>query len=162
MGIHIIKMPDIGEGIAEVELVGWHVKVGDTVAEDQPLADVMTDKATVEIPSPVVGKVISLGGDVGQVMAVGGELIRLEVEGEGNVKAGAAAAAAPAAKAAVPAAGGIAADGAQRAGGPSLVESGVAASTPATSPPARSSSSASTSASASGPASAPAKSPATR
>ncbi len=182
MGIHIIKMPDIGEGIAEVELVGWHVKVGDTVAEDQPLADVMTDKATVEIPSPVVGKVISLGGDVGQVMAVGGELIRLEVEGEGNVKAGAAAAA-PSAKAAVPAAGGIAADGAQRAGGPSLVESGVAASTPgvstpgvstpgasapgastpgasapATSPPAKSS----TSASASGPASAPAKSPAAR
>lgn len=164
MGIHIIKMPDIGEGIAEVELVGWHVKVGDTVAEDQPLADVMTDKATVEIPSPVVGKVISLGGDVGQVMAVGGELIRLEVEGEGNVKAGAAAAAAPAGKAAVPAAGGIAADGAQRAGGPSLVESGVAATTPgaasapATSPPAKSSSSAS----ASGPASASAKSPAAR
>ncbi|CAB3643922.1 Lipoamide acyltransferase component of branched-chain alpha-keto acid dehydrogenase complex [Achromobacter mucicolens] len=169
MGIHIIKMPDIGEGIAEVELVGWHVKVGDTVAEDQPLADVMTDKATVEIPSPVVGKVISLGGDVGQVMAVGGELIRLEVEGEGNVKAGAAAAV-PAAKAAVPAAGGIAADGAQRAGGPSLVESGAAASTPgvsapgasapATSPPAKSSSSASTSASTSG--SASAKSPAAR
>ncbi|NMK48516.1 dihydrolipoamide acetyltransferase family protein [Achromobacter sp. Bel] len=90
MGIHIIKMPDIGEGIAEVELVGWHVKVGDTVAEDQPLADVMTDKATVEIPSPVVGKVVALGGDVGQVMAVGGELIRLEVEGEGNVRAGSA------------------------------------------------------------------------
>ncbi|MGH8818707.1 MAG: biotin/lipoyl-containing protein, partial [Achromobacter pestifer] len=88
MGIHIIKMPDIGEGIAEVELVGWHVKVGDTVAEDQPLADVMTDKATVEIPSPVVGKVVALGGDVGQVMAVGGELIRLEVEGEGNARAG--------------------------------------------------------------------------
>jgi 2-oxoisovalerate dehydrogenase E2 component (dihydrolipoyl transacylase) len=95
MGIHIIKMPDIGEGIAEVELVGWHVKVGDIVAEDQPLADVMTDKATVEIPSPVVGKVVALGGEVGQVMAVGGELIRLEVEGEGNVKAGAAAPAAP-------------------------------------------------------------------
>lgn len=103
MGIHIIKMPDIGEGIAEVELVGWHVKVGDTVAEDQPLADVMTDKATVEIPSPVVGKVVSLGGDVGQVMAVGGELIRLEVEGEGNVKAGTAAPA-PAPKTAAPAA----------------------------------------------------------
>ena len=160
MGIHIIKMPDIGEGIAEVELVGWHVKVGDTVAEDQPLADVMTDKATVEIPSPVVGKVISLGGDVGQVMAVGGELIRLEVEGEGNVKAGAAAAA-PAAKAAVPAAGGIAADGAQRAGGPSLVESGVVTPgvvTPATATPAKSS----TSASASGSAPASAKSPAGR
>lgn len=91
MGIHVIKMPDIGEGIAEVELVGWHVKVGDTVAEDQPLADVMTDKATVEIPSPVVGRVVALGGEVGQVMAVGGELIRLEVEGEGNVKGDVAA-----------------------------------------------------------------------
>ena len=84
MGIHIIKMPDIGEGIAEVELVGWHVAVGDTVSEDQPLADVMTDKATVEIPSPVNGTVIALGGTVGTVMAVGGELIRLEVEGAGN------------------------------------------------------------------------------
>ena len=58
MGIHIIKMPDIGEGIAEVELVAWHVKVGDMVAEDQILADVMTDKATVEIPSSVAGKVL--------------------------------------------------------------------------------------------------------
>ena len=89
MGIHVIKMPDIGEGIAEVELVAWHVKVGDMVAEDQPLADVMTDKATVEIPAPVVGRVVALGGEVGQVMAVGGELIRLEVEGEGNLKPGA-------------------------------------------------------------------------
>ncbi|MDQ2187531.1 dihydrolipoamide acetyltransferase family protein [Alcaligenaceae bacterium A4P071] len=92
MGIHIIKMPDIGEGIAEVELAGWHVKVGDVVAEDQPLADVMTDKATVEIPSPVVGTVVSLGGQEGDVMAVGGELIRLEVEGAGNQKGGATAA----------------------------------------------------------------------
>ena len=84
MGIHIIRMPDIGEGIAEVELVAWHVKVGDTVAEDQILADVMTDKATVEIPSSVAGKVIALGGAVGQVMAVGSEVIRIEVEGVGN------------------------------------------------------------------------------
>ena len=53
MGIHVIKMPDIGEGIAEVELVAWHVKPGDAVVEDQALADVMTDKASVEIPSPV-------------------------------------------------------------------------------------------------------------
>ncbi len=104
MGIHVIKMPDIGEGIAEVELVGWHVTVGDEVAEDQPLADVMTDKATVEIPSPVVGKVVSLGGEVGQVMTVGSELIRLEVEGEGNEKPGAAPAAAPAHPKAAPAA----------------------------------------------------------
>jgi 2-oxoisovalerate dehydrogenase E2 component (dihydrolipoyl transacylase) len=100
MGIHVIKMPDIGEGIAEVELAAWHVKVGDVVSEDQILADVMTDKATVEIPSPVVGKVLALGGVVGEVMAVGGELIRIEVEGAGNVKEGAAAK--PATSAAVP------------------------------------------------------------
>jgi 2-oxoisovalerate dehydrogenase E2 component (dihydrolipoyl transacylase) len=90
MGIHVIKMPDIGEGIAEVELVGWHVKPGDSIVEDQPVADVMTDKATVEIPSPVHGKVIALGGNVGDVMAVGAELIRIEVEGEGNLAAAAA------------------------------------------------------------------------
>ncbi len=99
MGIHIIKMPDIGEGIAEVELVAWHVKVGDVVAEDQILADVMTDKATVEIPSSVAGKVLALGGAVGQVMAVGSEVIRIEVEGAGNLKPGADSAAAPAAAA---------------------------------------------------------------
>ena len=86
MGIHVIKMPDIGEGIAEVEVVAWHVKPGDVVAEDQLLAEVMTDKATVEVPCPVVGKVLALGGKVGEVMAVGGELVRIEVEGEGNVK----------------------------------------------------------------------------
>jgi len=91
MGIHVIKMPDIGEGIAEVELVAWNVKVGDDVVEDMNLADVMTDKATVEIPSPVHGKVLALGGKVGDVLAVGSELIRIEVEGAGNVKDGAAA-----------------------------------------------------------------------
>jgi 2-oxoisovalerate dehydrogenase E2 component (dihydrolipoyl transacylase) len=96
MGSHVVKTPDIGEGIAEVELVAWHVKVGDKVVEDMVLADVMTDKATVEIPSPVHGTVISLGGAVGQVMAVGSELIRIEVEGAGNVKAGSAVAVAEA------------------------------------------------------------------
>ena len=65
MGVHVIKMPDIGEGIAEVELVAWHVKPGDAVVEDQVLADVMTDKATVEIPSPVAGTVLALGGEIG-------------------------------------------------------------------------------------------------
>ncbi|RQP38859.1 dihydrolipoamide acetyltransferase family protein [Burkholderia ubonensis] len=89
MGIHVIKMPDIGEGIAEVELVAWHVEAGQTIKEDQPLADVMTDKAAVEIPSPVSGKVIALGGKIGEMMAVGSELIRLEVEGDGNLKPGA-------------------------------------------------------------------------
>ncbi len=93
MGIHIIKMPDIGEGIAEVELVAWHVKVGDMVAEDQILADVMTDKATVEIPSSVAGKVLALGGSVGQVMAVGSAVIHIEVAGEGNQRVASAAAA---------------------------------------------------------------------
>ncbi|MGY2228702.1 2-oxo acid dehydrogenase subunit E2 [Pseudomonas tolaasii] len=86
MGTHVIKMPDIGEGIAEVELSVWHVKVGDLVVEDQVLADVMTDKAMVDIPSPVHGKVISLGGEPGEVMAVGSILISIEVEGAGNAK----------------------------------------------------------------------------
>jgi 2-oxoisovalerate dehydrogenase E2 component (dihydrolipoyl transacylase) len=86
MGTHVIKMPDIGEGIAEVELSVWHVKVGDMVVEDQVLADVMTDKAMVDIPSPVNGKVIALGGVPGEVMAVGSILISIEVEGAGNVK----------------------------------------------------------------------------
>lgn len=85
MGQHVIKMPDIGEGIAEVELVGWKVAVGSQVVEDQIIAEVMTDKATVEIPSPVHGTVLSLGGELGEVMAVGSELIRLEVDGPGNV-----------------------------------------------------------------------------
>jgi 2-oxoisovalerate dehydrogenase E2 component (dihydrolipoyl transacylase) len=84
MGTYVIRMPDIGEGIAEVELVAWHVKPGDTVSEDQILADVMTDKATVEIPSPVAGQIMTLGGEVGQQIAVGADLISLEVEGAGN------------------------------------------------------------------------------
>jgi len=86
MAVHVIKTPDIGEGIAEVELVAWHVQPGDAVTKDQILADVMTDKATVEIPSPVAGKVLALGGEIGQVMAVGSDLIRIEVEG-GRVRA---------------------------------------------------------------------------
>lgn len=74
---YVIKMPDIGEGIAEVEIVEWHVAPGDMVAEDQVLADVMTDKASVEIPSPIAGTVESLGGEVGDVLAVGANLIVL-------------------------------------------------------------------------------------
>ncbi len=104
MGTYIIKTPDIGEGIAEVELVAWHVREGDTVVADQVLADVMTDKATVEIPSPVAGRVLTLGGRIGHAVAVGSELIRLEVEGEGNLKPGAQAGAGDAAKPAAPSA----------------------------------------------------------
>jgi 2-oxoisovalerate dehydrogenase E2 component (dihydrolipoyl transacylase) len=79
--LQVVKVPDIGEGITQVELVAWHVKPGDKVAEDQALADVMTDKATVEIPSPVAGQVVQLGGEVGQVLPVGSELIRIERDG---------------------------------------------------------------------------------
>ncbi len=85
MGLLKIKMPDIGEGIAEAELVEWHVAVGDPVQEDQVVASVMTDKATVEIPTSVSGTVVSLGGEVGEKLAIGSELIRLEVVGEGNL-----------------------------------------------------------------------------
>jgi 2-oxoisovalerate dehydrogenase E2 component (dihydrolipoyl transacylase) len=81
MTLHVIKMPDIGEGIAEVEVVAWHVKPGDDVKEDQALADVMTDKAAVEIPSPVTGKVIALHAKAGDVVAVGSELVRLDTDG---------------------------------------------------------------------------------
>src|SRR5258705_10919085 len=84
MGTRIIKLPDVGEGVAEAEIVEWHVEVGQSVLEDQLLAAVMTDKATVEIPSPVAGTVMALGGEVGSVLAVGAELVRLEVAGEGN------------------------------------------------------------------------------
>src|SRR5215467_2218212 len=91
MGTHVIKVPDIGEGIAEVELVEWHVKPGDAVAEEQTLADVMTDKATVEIPAPVAGKVLAISGKPGDTIAVGSELIRLEVDGAGNVTSATAA-----------------------------------------------------------------------
>jgi 2-oxoisovalerate dehydrogenase E2 component (dihydrolipoyl transacylase) len=84
MSAHTIKVPDLGEGIAEVELVAWHVKVGDDVHEDQALADVLTDKATIEIPSAVAGRVLALGGEVGQVLAVGAELIRIDRAGGGG------------------------------------------------------------------------------
>ena len=80
MAVHVIRVPDLGEGIAEVELVAWHVQPGDAIAEDQGLADVMTDKASVEIPSPVAGKVLELGGEVGQMLAVGSDLIRIELD----------------------------------------------------------------------------------
>ena len=81
MANYEFKLPDIGEGIAEAEIVAWHVKVGDTVAEDQQLADMMTDKATVEMESPVAGKVIKLAGDVGDQIPIGSVLVVIETEG---------------------------------------------------------------------------------
>jgi 2-oxoisovalerate dehydrogenase E2 component (dihydrolipoyl transacylase) len=81
MAEHTIKLPDVGEGVAEAELVEWHVKIGDPVREDMVLAAVMTDKATVEIPSPVDGEVSWLGAEIGDKLAVGSPLIRLKVAG---------------------------------------------------------------------------------
>jgi 2-oxoisovalerate dehydrogenase E2 component (dihydrolipoyl transacylase) len=75
------KLPDIGEGIAEAEIVAWHVKVGDTIAEDQQIADMMTDKATVEMESPVAGKVLELAGEVGDQVPIGSVLAVIETEG---------------------------------------------------------------------------------
>ncbi|TJW59777.1 MAG: 2-oxo acid dehydrogenase subunit E2 [Mesorhizobium sp.] len=86
MGEHVIKLPDVGEGVAEAELVEWHVKVGDLVREDTVLAAVMTDKATVEIPSPVDGEILWLGAEIGDTVAIGSPIVRLKVAGEGNVR----------------------------------------------------------------------------
>jgi 2-oxoisovalerate dehydrogenase E2 component (dihydrolipoyl transacylase) len=83
MAERVIKLPDVGEGVAEAEVVEWHVKIGDLVQEDSVLASVMTDKATVEIPSPVIGEVVWLGAAVGDLVAVGSDLVRLKVAGEG-------------------------------------------------------------------------------
>ncbi|HWM22665.1 MAG TPA: dihydrolipoamide acetyltransferase family protein [Ilumatobacteraceae bacterium] len=81
MGVHVVRLPDVGEGIAEAELVEWHVAVGDEVTAESVLADVMTDKATVEIASPVAGVVTFLTGEPGDVLAVGSDLVGIETDG---------------------------------------------------------------------------------
>jgi 2-oxoisovalerate dehydrogenase E2 component (dihydrolipoyl transacylase) len=93
MAQFIFKMPDVGEGVAEAEVVEWHVRVGDRVEEDQHLVDVMTDKATIDIESPVAGVVTAVAGEVGDVIAVGAMLLVIEVEGEDAPEAEAQAAA---------------------------------------------------------------------
>ena len=87
MGTYEFRLPDIGEGVVEGEIVSWHVSVGDVVTEDQPLLEVMTDKASVEIPSPVDGKITSTTGEPGEIIPVGQVCIVFEVEGEGNASA---------------------------------------------------------------------------
>jgi 2-oxoisovalerate dehydrogenase E2 component (dihydrolipoyl transacylase) len=89
MARYEFKLPDIGEGIAEAEIVAWHVKVGDTVKEDQQLADMMTDKATVEMESPVSGRVIEVAGEVGDQISIGSVLVVIETEGEAAATASA-------------------------------------------------------------------------
>ena len=81
MGLRIVKLPDVGEGVAEAEIVEWHVAEGDHVVEDQVLAAVMTDKATVEIPSPVSGTVVECGAEIGTILAVCSRLVTIEVGG---------------------------------------------------------------------------------
>jgi len=84
MATYEFKLPDIGEGIAEAEIVAWHVAVGDVVEEDAPLADLMTDKATVEMTAPVAGRVVRLTGEVGEQVAIGSILVVFEIEGEAS------------------------------------------------------------------------------
>ena len=80
MSDYVIRLPDVGEGVAEAEIVEWHVNVGDSVSEDDVLAEVMTDKATVELPSPVHGVVRWLGAEVGDIVAVGSDIVRIETD----------------------------------------------------------------------------------
>ena len=87
MGIYAFKLPDIGEGVVEGEVVEWMVSVGDVVKEDDPILSVMTDKATVEIPSPVDGKVTKIIGEPGDILPVGEVCIEFEVDGAGNASA---------------------------------------------------------------------------
>ena len=82
MGEYRLRMPDVGEGVVEAEIVAWHVKVGDTVEEDQDIVDVMTDKATVEIPAPVSGIVMKIEGEAGDVIPVGTEIIIISTDGD--------------------------------------------------------------------------------
>ena len=96
MGRYTFNLPDIGEGIAEAEIVAWHVKVGDRVEEDDKLADVMTDKATVEMESPVSGVVVSVAGAEGDMLAIGAPLVVIETDGEGEAEEAAAPAPTPA------------------------------------------------------------------
>ena len=81
MSRYVFKMPDLGEGTVTAEVVEWKVKVGDLVQEDQVIAEVMTDKAAVEIPSPVSGRVVSITGQPGEMVAVGSELIAFDTSG---------------------------------------------------------------------------------
>ena len=82
MGKFTFRLPDIGEGIAEAEIVAWHVKVGDRIEEDGRVADVMTDKATVEMESPVSGVVLEVAGEEGDMIAIGSPLVVIETDGE--------------------------------------------------------------------------------
>src|SRR5215208_3314035 len=90
MARYVVKVPDIGEGMTEAEIVAWHVAPGQAIREEDPLVDVMTDKATVELPSPVAGTVLAIHGKPGERRPVGSELVVLDVLGDGNAAEAAA------------------------------------------------------------------------
>jgi 2-oxoisovalerate dehydrogenase E2 component (dihydrolipoyl transacylase) len=87
MALYIFRLPDVGEGVAEAEIVAWHVQLGQILEEEQPLVDVMTDKATVEMTSPVAGRIMALHGEIGQMLAVGSPLAEIERESDGAAPA---------------------------------------------------------------------------
>jgi len=130
----VFKLPDLGEGVVEAEIVEWHVKPGDVVKEDDNLCDVMTDKATVEIPAPHDGTIVSITGEPGDMIAVGSELLTLELVGGADTptkpakkpEAAPAVKKAPAAVAAEPAPA-VAAQAAQSAAAPEPQREGVVA-----------------------------------
>jgi 2-oxoisovalerate dehydrogenase E2 component (dihydrolipoyl transacylase) len=95
MPVHVFRLPDIGEGIAEAEISAWHVKVGDRIEEDQPLVDVMTDKATVDVASPVAGRIAAIHGEIGERVPVGSPLVEFEIAPDRIAAGGAEAAQIP-------------------------------------------------------------------
>lgn len=113
MSRHVLKLPDLGEGTVEAEIVAWRVKPGDVVAEDDVLVEVMTDKAAVEVPSPVSGKVVSTRGSPGEAIPVGSELIVFETEDSGESRGGGGPGVSPAAAVSPPGNGAQAGNGAQ-------------------------------------------------
>lgn len=103
MALYTFKLPDVGEGIAESEIAAWHVNVGDVVKEEQHIVDMLTDKAAVEIPSPVAGRIVELRGNVGDKIPVGSALVIIETSADAGAAAAPAKAAEPAKAAAAPA-----------------------------------------------------------
>src|ERR1041384_5376054 len=87
MGRYVVRRPDVGEGTTEAEIVAWHVAVGQEIREEDPLVDILTDKATVELPAPIGGTVVMNHGKPGDKRRVGSDVVVLDVAGAGNVAA---------------------------------------------------------------------------
>jgi 2-oxoisovalerate dehydrogenase E2 component (dihydrolipoyl transacylase) len=127
---YVFKLPDVGEGTVEAEIVAWHVRVGDVIEEDAPLVDVMTDKATVEMTSPVSGKIVSLNGEPGDMAAVGSAIVVFETEAGATEEAPKSNGAAPQ-PVSSPASGGGVASEARDGGGGSALSQATPDSSPA-------------------------------